>query len=173
MHHGNIPRMLDTIAMLPPEQRAEYPARQTLYAYEKKHQWKERYKRMQSAVIAKLESGVALHYDRINQIANLAATGLAKRLVEALQTADAEKQRVFTGDLLKIVWEMQRTERGLPTHITKMTQTNVMSSPAENRLRARGLGKIADTLKQMPQQQLLQIINMLGGDVVETPAILR
>lgn len=173
LHRGSIPRMLDTINVLSQDVQQEYPKRPTLYEYEKKHNWKERYKKMHESVIKELESGVALHYDRINQIANLAAAGLAKRLVNALQSNDETAMRVFTSDMFKHLWEIQRTERGLPMTITKKNMTFSGRAKADDALRSAGLGHVADAIDQASPEKLMAMLEMMGGARVEIPAIIQ
>lgn len=173
MHFGNIPKMLQTISVLSPEQRVAYPARPTLYEYEKKFEWKERYRKFKDSVVKEMESGVALHYDRLNQIANLAAAGLLRRMVLALQSGTEKDLRIFTMEALKIIWEVTRCERGLPTHVSKTSHKFSGIEQSENALRNAGLGHVAEAIKKASPEVLKTMLDMMGGDVFEMPGFLQ
>lgn len=181
MHHGNIPRMLATIGLLSPADRAAFPKRPTLYEYEKRYNWKDRYRRMEKAVLDELNSSVALEYQRLNQMAGLAVRGTMLHMVKAIQSGREEDLRIFNGKMLNDFWKMQRVERGLPTGISEEESKRIQrsyhtersSKTSEEYFRSHGLEKVWNFIKSKPPNYFLQVMAQLVGSEEAAHEMLR
>ena len=165
--------MLATIALLSPADQANYPKRPTLYEYEKRYGWKEKFKRMEKSVFDELNSHVSLEYQRLNQIADLAARGTLLHMVQALQSGRAEDLKIFTAKGLHDLWFMQRVERGLPTRISEEEAKRIeqcrlrdeREKTPEERYRERGLEKMWNFIKSKPPNYMRQVMaEILGSE---------
>lgn len=179
LHDGKVAQIVRTIAVLSPEEKLQYPSEMTLYRYEREFGWKERFQKLKKSVIEKAAEDNAMQWHRINRTADLAISGLLKRMLDALQRSAAGEEGaldVFTPDLFYKIWEIQRTERGLPVRISEQNGHLRMEEPIEEsrrKLENAGLGKATEYVRKASPEVLRDILKKMGGDRYEIPAILR
>jgi hypothetical protein len=178
LHDGKVAQIIRTVRALAPEEQFQYPSEMTLYRYEQQFRWKERFQKIRRSVIEQAAKENAMVWHRINRTADLVLLGLTKRLTDALQRSAAGEEGaldVFTADLFYKLWEIHRTERGLPTRVNEQNgRLNI--EPIEERRRSlenAGMGKAVEYVRKASPEVLRRILREMGMDRMETPAILR
>ncbi len=155
---GSIEEMLRVFESLPLEERNRMASRATLYRYEKQFNWKQRYDLIRKGVLDDLGKDVALNYERINQLADIALRGLVMRLHKALDEGDLSS---FNAKTLQVLWTIQRTERGLPTNIQyregheRIEQLSVTAHLEER-------PDLQELLKRMSPEMMDEFLNRAG-----------
>jgi hypothetical protein len=173
-HAGRIDLMVITIKSMSPEEQVRYPSRSSLYSYQNKHRWRERFAAIKDALYDHDRKKNGLTYERINLLASVATNGLLKRLADALNSTNPKDMTVFTGQLFEAVWRIHRTERNLPTAIS---QENAHMTPdfdeiRHRRLDALGYGGMSDAVEKMTPELMAKFLDEAGISA-ETPPFLR
>lgn len=158
MSGGKVSEMWKYLQQLPPEQQKDFPCNKTLYLIHKDESWASRYTEFQAMLKTRMEGEDAMTYERMNKSAGyvlslflLRMAGLATKF--SAPNADKSKIPISSKDL-KYLWEMMRTEKGLPQNITK---TNIHDSREDG---------IDDTIAKESGQEFLDVLNDLDGGKV-------
>jgi hypothetical protein len=89
---------------------------------------------------------------------------------------DMEALKAFTPDLLRTMWMMERTERGLPTHFTKITNVEEKKTAmerAEQTLEEAGWGPIAEQMRKATPQVIKYLAELSGIDKYPIPPMIQ
>ena len=155
MAGGKVSEMWKYLQQLPPEQQKDFPSNKTLYRIHKDEGWAVRYTEFQAMLKTRMEGEDAMTYERMNKSAGyvlslflMRMAGLANKFSEP--NADKSKIPISSKDL-KYLWEMLRTEKGLPQNITK---TSIHDSREDG---------IDDAIAKESGADFLELLNNLDG----------
>lgn len=117
---GSIEKMLIVKKEMPPEVWKIIPKRSKLYSLSKEEKWKEKYKEIADDIMDKVDKELGMSYkEKIFKMAHMIADLLMAKFKKAILENDYKW--VTTRDV-KIMWEICRTERGLPIRINDSGQ---------------------------------------------------
>ncbi len=160
MAGGMIQEMIRMVDQFPPEARCKIPKQRTLYNLQKEKDWKNKYLELTKAIRGRMEDQNGLTYDRLNKAASsvlglfmLKLAGIAGDYGGLDNQKSSSKIPVKASDL-KMLWEIMRTERGLPQNITK---TSIEDSREDG---------IDSVIEKEAGQEFLDMVDKLDEDTV-------
>jgi len=166
--NGKASEMIKLIDQLPTDKRRLFPKKVCLYNIVKREGFARRYKILLDSVMKSKEKEIALTFETLNNMARAISVRYMERL---LQKENANPLDVSHKDL-NTIWQITRTERGLPTNITHTTNTEI-GEGTKRVFEKKGAKDLYEAFMSLPNINKNQIINKLTEDGSGTPKMLN
>lgn len=168
MAYGQPARMIDIVNELPPNTRKLFPKRTALYNIIKRENFARRYDNTVKILKKQRENEIGMSFEKLDNIARVVLMRYYERLgnpKEGVEPLVVSHKDVAT------MWQITRTERGLPTNITHNTNVDV-DGGVKRIFEKKGVSDLLDAFKSLPKENRKQLLNKIEDGKTDTPKLL-